>query len=102
MTRDIYLHADGEVEAEHVWVNEWADGVYATVVETVAPAPPAMEAPAERPDQDPSDQLLRDLAEIERVRDGLEREATALMHEAPASAGAFARLRIVFGLTKNR
>jgi hypothetical protein len=97
---DAYLCPDGEVEAEHVWVNEWADGARAAVVETLAPAPSLGEAPAALADQDLSDQLLRDLAEIERVRDDLEREART--REVATSAGSLARLRHILALARSR
>jgi hypothetical protein len=103
MAGDAYLPADGEIEAEHVWVNEWADAAPAVVTHaTVAPvvaasflpaSAPAVETPvvvaavaepaqaaAARdetcaPAADPaSEQLLRDIVEIEFARDMLERE----------------------------
>ena len=97
---DAYLFPDGEVEAEHVWVNEWADGVRAAVIGTFSPAPSLGDAPDALAHQDLSDQLLRDMAEIERARDGLEQEANAFSREA--SLSGFARLRHILGLTKDR
>lgn len=104
MVADAYLPADGEIEAEHAWINEWADAAPAVVTrEAVAPVAAATILPASAPavvtpvvvaavaepaptpaaprDEtrapaaDPaSDQLLRDIVEIEFARDMLERE----------------------------
>jgi hypothetical protein len=98
MAGDAYLPADGEIEAEHVWVNEWTGAVPTMVThETGAPTSPAgapvfvtpavvapvalAQTPAaprdepRAPTADPaSDQLLRDIVEIEFARDMLERE----------------------------
>jgi hypothetical protein len=70
MTRDPYLFADGEVEAEHVWVNEW------TGLLDVQPAMVVVASASSGPHSDDAgetlaDQLLLDIAEIERARDAL-------------------------------
>ncbi len=104
MAGDAYLPADGEIEAEHAWVNEWAEPDAAPVThEAIAPMvtasaailpvqTPAITAPvavaqamaaqvpaasreAHVPAAEPADdQLLRDIMEIEFARDMLERE----------------------------
>jgi hypothetical protein len=105
MGHDIYyLHADGEVEAEHLWVNEWAEGVTLRVVDAPAPVPPPVDAPLDlsgplaSDDSLTSDLLMRDLAEIARVRDGLE----AAARHAPKPAGAVARLRHLLSVIRTR
>jgi hypothetical protein len=85
MTRDLYLFAGGEVEAEHVWVNEW------TGLRDVPPATVVIASDSSGPDNDDqgqtlADQLLLDIAEIERARDALARD------EPPARAGGLGPL----------
>jgi hypothetical protein len=85
MTRDLYLFADGEVEAEHLWVNEWTGLRDAWPPAVVAMSDSA--APHRNDEGQPlADQLLLDIAEIERVRDALARD------EPAARAGGLAPL----------
>jgi hypothetical protein len=105
MVGDAYLPADGEIEAEHAWVNEWTAPAAASIAaahEVGAPAAitpaasavvvamPTIVAPAAAPAAtfiapsggniaDPAtDQLLRDVVEIAFARDMLEREPVTM------------------------
>ena len=86
MTHDSYFFADGEVEAEHAWVNEWT-GLRGARSATVVVAPDSPGRDTDDRGETRADQLLLDIAEIERARDALARDVLAREEPAARAGG---------------